>query len=155
MPTEIERKFLVRPEAWVKPASGVYCRQGYLHTAEDCTVRVRVADGRGFLTVKGRSRGIVRPEYEYEIPGEDAEAMLDSLAPKPLIEKIRYRIPHGGLIWEVDEFFGDNAGLLLAEVELEREDQLFEKPAWAGEDVSHDPRYYNANLAQNPFIAWK
>ncbi len=96
----------------------------------------------------------MRAEYEYEIPGPDAEAMLNDLCEKPLIEKMRYKIKFKGLIWEADEFFGENQGLLMAEVELEREDQSFVKPEWVGEEVTGDPKYFNANLIHHPFSKW-
>lgn len=154
MGTEIERKFLLKTEAWRGPVPGVLYRQGYLCVAEERTVRVRLADGRGFLTVKGKTQGAARTEYEYAIPADDAAAMLDALAQRPLIEKYRYRIPYAGLVWEVDEFLGENAGLVLAEVELTSETQVFEKPEWVGEEVTDDPRYYNANLVGLPFSRW-
>ncbi len=154
MGTEIERKFLTRGVGW-RQGGGVYCRQGYLCRDPERTVRVRVMGGKGFLTIKGKSAGAAREEHEYEIPLTEAEAILDSLTIRPLIEKRRYIIPHDGLIWEVDEFFGDNAGLVIAELELEREDQPFAKPGWAGEEVTRDPRYYNASLVDYPFKAWK
>lgn len=154
MPTEIERKFLVKGTTWKKGASGELYRQGYLVADKERTVRVRVAGEEGFLTIKGPSKGLSRAEYEYPIPARDASEMLDTLCPKPLIEKYRYRLEHAGLLWEVDEFLGENRGLTLAEVELADEDQRISLPDWAGEDVSHDPRYYNANLARHPFSKW-
>ena len=111
-------------------------------------------DDKGYLTVKGVSRGAVRVEYEYEIPKVEAEAMLDDLCEKPLIEKIRCKIEHKGLVWEVDEFLGENSGLIVAEVELESEDQKFVKPKWIGEEVTGDPRYFNANLIHHPYSKW-
>jgi adenylate cyclase len=98
--------------------------------------------------------GAVRGEWEYAIPKADAEALLTQLALRPLIEKSRYRIPHEGMTWEVDEFYGDNAGLVVAEIELTAEDQAFAKPEWVGEEVTHDARYFNANLLRHPFSAW-
>ena len=154
MAKEIERKFLVRGDAWRSLAKGAPYRQGYLNSAKERTVRVRIADARAFLTVKGVTVGATRPEYEYEIPFDEGKAMLDTLAEKPLIEKNRYKIPVGGLTWEIDEFLGDNAGLIVAEVELTSEDQAFDMPAWIGEEVTGDPRYYNANLIKNPFTRW-
>ncbi len=155
MGTEIERKFLTRDASWKTPGGGVLCRQGYLCADPGRTVRVRVMGGKGFLTIKGESAGASRAEFEYEIPAADAETMLDSLAKGSLIEKRRYIIPYGGMVWEVDEFLGANAGLVVAELELEREDQPFTKPAWVGEEVTGDARYYNANLVKNPFSSWK
>ena len=154
MGREIERKFLVKNDAWRTLAKGATCRQGYLSSAKERTVRIRTVDGRAFLTIKGVSVGATRPEYEYEIPFDEGEEMLDALAEKPLIEKMRYKIRVGGLTWEIDEFLGDNAGLVVAEVELASEAQAFEKPAWVGDEVTDDPRYFNANLVKNPFTRW-
>ena len=155
MGQEIERKFLVVGETWRGLASGETYRQGYLCGAKERTVRVRVAGERAFLTIKGLTVGAARTEYEYEIPVADGQAMLDDLAQKPLIEKIRHKIPYGGLIWEVDEFLGDNAGLIVAEVELSEENQAFTKPEWIGKEVTDDPRYFNSNLARRPFRRWQ
>lgn len=154
MPTEIERKFLVKGTSWKRGAAGELYRQGYLVTDKERTVRVRVVGEEGFLTIKGPSRGLARAEYEYRIPAREAGEMLDTLCLKPLIEKYRYRIEHAGLVWEVDEFLGENQGLTVAEVELSDEHQHISLPDWAGEDVSHDPRYYNANLVRHPFSKW-
>lgn len=154
MGKEIERKFLVKNDAWRGLVTGVLYRQGYLCGVKERTVRVRVAGEKAFLTIKGLTVGAARAEYEYEIPVTDAQAMLDHLAEKPLIEKIRHKIPYGGLTWEVDEFLGDNAGLIVAEVELTGEEQSFSKPHWVGEEVSDDPRYFNSNLARHPFRQW-
>jgi adenylate cyclase len=154
MGTEIERKFLVRSEAWKTGAVGQVLRQGFLSTDPDRTVRVRVVGDRGYLTVKGRTEGLVRAEFEYPIPGDEAGALLDRLCLRPLIEKTRYRIQHGGRLWEVDEFAGENRGLVLAEVELDDPAAEVNLPPWAGKDVSDDPRYYNANLVLHPFSTW-
>ncbi len=154
MGKEIERKFLVKGEAWKKMAQGVMYRQGYLSTVKERVVRVRTIDDKGYLTIKGISKGISRLEFEYEIPLEDANKMLDELCERPLIEKARYKIEYSGLIWEVDEFFGDNEGLTLAEVELSDENQQIELPEWIGEEVSGDPRYFNSNLIKHPFKEW-
>lgn len=151
---EIERKFLVTGTAWKGPAEGVFTRQGYLSSAADRTVRVRIAGNEGFLTVKGKSQGLSRAEFEYAIPVEDAAAMLEGLCEKPLIEKTRYRVPFGARIWEVDEFHGANAGLVVAEMELESLDEEPDLPPWVGREVSQDARYYNANLAKRPFTTW-
>lgn len=155
MKTEIERKFLVVGDAWRALAQGVAYRQGYLCRAGGCSVRVRIAGEKAFLTVKGRTSGITRAEYEYEIPLADGEELLGNLAEKPIITKTRRKIPYAGFVWDVDEFHGANQGLILAEIELEREDQPFDKPAWIGEEVTGDPRYGNAALAQRPFSAWR
>jgi len=154
MPQEIERKFLVEGDDWRALADGVLYRQGYLSTVKERTVRVRTVGDQGFLTIKGVSVGATRAEFEYPIPVADANQMLDELCEQPIIEKARTRIPLGGVTWEVDEFFGVNQGLIVAEVELQFEDQRFDKPAWIGAEVTGDPRYFNANLIANPFTAW-
>lgn len=154
MATEIERKFLLAGEGWRALARGSRYRQGYLSTVKGRTVRVRSVEGKGFLTIKGATVGATRSEYEYEIPGTDADEMLDSLCERPIIEKNRYRIPLAGVIWEVDEFLGVNAGLVVAEVELQSEDQFFEKPDWIGAEVTDDPKYFNSSLVARPFSSW-
>ena len=154
MGLEIERKFLVIGTAWQTLAAGALTRQGYLSSAAERTVRVRIAGDQGFLTVKGKSRGLSRVEFEYAIPVEDAAAMLDGLCEKPLIEKTRYRVPFGAHTWEVDEFHGANAGLVVAEVELASADDEPALPPWVGQEVSLDPRYFNANLVKRPFTTW-
>ena len=154
MAKEIERKFLVTGDAWRAQAPGTRYRQGYLSTIKERTVRVRTVDDKGFLTIKGVSVGATRSEYEYEIPAADANEMLDDLCEKPIIEKNRYKIPIGDVIWEVDEFFGVNDGLIVAEVELQSEDQSFAKPEWIGKEVTGDPKYFNANLIARPFSIW-
>lgn len=152
MAMEIERKFLVTADDW-RSVEGVMYRQGYLNRDKLRTVRVRIAGDEAFLTIKGKTTGISRAEFEYAIPVTEAQALL-ALCDGALVEKIRRKIPYAGLIWEVDEFFGDNAGLVVAEVELTSADQTFEKPAWIGAEVSDDPRYYNASLSIYPFTAW-
>ena len=154
MGTEIERKFLMKDDAWRSLAKGTKYRQGYLNSTKERVVRVRTIDDKGFLTIKGITTGATRVEYEYEIPDAEATAMLDELCEKPLIEKNRYKIAFDGFTWEVDEFFGENQGLIVAEVELESEDQPFEKPDWIGEEVTGDPKYFNSNLIQNPYLKW-
>ncbi|MDH3702956.1 MAG: CYTH domain-containing protein [Alphaproteobacteria bacterium] len=154
MAQEIERKFLVTGQAWRTLAPGTLYRQGYLSVAKECTVRVRIAGEKGYMTVKGPTVGSSRAEFEYEIPVADADAMLDALCARPLIEKTRRRIPFEGLVWEVDEFAGDNEGLVVAEVELTDEAQKITLPDWVGEEVTHDPRYFNANLVTHPYKAW-
>ncbi|MDD2799265.1 MAG: CYTH domain-containing protein [Bacteroidales bacterium] len=151
MSTEIERKFLVNSDAYKREAEGVYYRQNYLSNNESGVVRVRIAGDKGYLTIKGKSVGISRSEFEYEIPLDDAEVMLDNLCTLPEIEKVRYRVSFGGFVWEVDEFSGKNEGLVVAEIELPTEDTVFEKPDWVGEEVSDDARYYNSNLLNHPF----
>lgn len=154
MGKEIERKFLVEGSAWRKLAKGTHYRQGYLSTVKERTVRVRTIDDKGFLTIKGITIGATRAEYEYEIPVGDANAMLDNLCERPLIEKTRYKIEYQGFTWELDEFEGENQGLILAEIELSAEDQNFTLPAWIGEEVTGDPRYFNSNLIKKPFTTW-
>ncbi len=154
MPTEIERKFLVKGDEWRTLATGTVYRQGYLSTKKGCTVRVRLVGNQGYLTIKGSTKGISRAEYEYPIPAEDAQEMLDNLCEPPLIEKTRYKIEFAGLTWEVDEFAGENQGLIIAEVELTDENQTIQLPDWIGKEVSDDPRYYNVNLTQHPYSQW-
>jgi len=154
MPREIERKFLLRGEGWRALGAGVPYRQGYLSTVPGRSVRVRLVRDRGYLTIKGITVGATRAEYEYEIPAEDASELLTNLCERPLIEKTRYRVEHHGLIWEIDEFDGDNAGLIIAEVELDEEHQAISLPDWVGEEVTGDPRYYNASLISNPYTQW-
>lgn len=155
MPLEIERKFLVDTARWhPDPAQAVRYRQGYLCSAPDLVVRVRTAGDRAFITIKGATEGITRLEFEYPVPLDDAQIMLERLCGGPLIEKTRYRVPFGGRVWEVDVFAGDNAGLVLAEVELPSADAPVELPPWVGVEVSDNPRYYNANLSRNPYRRW-
>ena len=154
MGVEIERKFLVTDDRWRDLAPPVLYRQGYISTQPGQTVRVRVAGDRAFITLKGGSQGIARSEFEYPIPIEDANEILATLCTSPLIEKYRYRIDINGLIWEVDEFLGENQGLIIAEVELETDDQAIALPDWLGAEVSHDARYYNSNLVNHPFSRW-
>ncbi len=154
MGIEIEKKFLLTGTEWKQLTTGTAYRQGYLCLAKERTVRVRTIADRGVLTVKGISVGAVRREYEYEIPVNDARELLEELCEKPLIEKNRYNIEYGGFTWEIDEFFGENQGLVIAEIELESEDQSFDKPEWVGEEVTGDPRYFNSNLIKQPFSRW-
>lgn len=152
MALEIERKFLVTGTAW-REAAGVHYAQGYLNRDKHRTVRVRVAGDAAFLTIKGLTQGATRAEYEYPIPVADARALL-GLCEGPLIEKTRYVLQVGATTWEVDEFHGENAPLVVAEVELPSEDAAFERPDWLGEEVTHDARYFNASLSQRPFQRW-
>jgi len=156
MAVEIERKFLVANGSWrTHPSSdgGVRYTQGYMNRDKTRTVRVRVAGAQGWLTIKGLSMGASRAEFEYPIPLADAQALL-ALCDTPLIDKTRHTLTHAGTEWEVDEFHGDNAGLVVAEVELAAEDQPFERPDWLGEDVTHDARYFNSALIAHPFVRW-
>jgi CYTH domain-containing protein len=152
MGTEIERKFLVQGEAW-RSSPATYLCQGYLNRDKQRTVRVRIAGELGYLTIKGQTQGATRSEFEYSIPFADARQML-AMCDGPVVEKRRYVVDVHGLTWEVDEFLGDNAGLIIAEVELESEDQEVELPDWVGLEVTDDPRYYNSNLATHPYKAW-
>ena len=156
---EIERKFLVRDELWRRvrtEAGGTLFRQGYLNREPGRTVRVRRAGDLAFLTIKGQGKvgsALVRPEFEYPIPAGDADALL-TLCIQPLIEKRRHLVSHEGHTWEVDEFLGDNAGLLVAEIELEDPNEAFVRPGWVGEEVTADRRYANSNLVDYPFCKW-
>ena len=155
MATEIERKFLVRGDAWRADAHHRQrLQQGYLASSERGSVRVRIGGDTACLNVKGASVGASRLEFEYAVPLEDARQMLRELCRPPIIEKTRYLVRHRGEEWAVDVFAGDNAGLVVAEIELEHEAQAVALPDWAGEEVTHDVRYYNSNLAITPFNRW-
>lgn len=153
MSREIERKFLLKSDTWRELADGVTYRQGYLSAIPERTVRVRIAGDKAFLTVKGGTVKNSRLEFEYSVPAADAEQML-ALCEGPLVEKTRYEIPHAGKTWQVDEYSGDNRGLVTAEVELISETEEVDIPEWIGAEVSGDPRYYNSNLAKHPFGSW-
>jgi len=156
MKIEIERKFLVTGDGWrISADSGLLCEQGYISSGPDqITVRVRRIGDQGFLTLKGPTEGISRPEMEYEIPADEAVYMLKNFCGGRIVSKTRHLAQIDGLTWEIDEFSGENRGLFLAEIELKSEDQSFENPEWLGEEVSHDPRYFNAVLAKAPFRMW-
>ena len=155
MGIEIERKFLVVGDGWRDQVEDeIRLVQGYLTEDARTTVRVRIRGETAYLTIKGATQGISRLEFEYPIPVADAETLLHELAVSPLIEKIRYRVRHGGHLWELDVFAGANAGLVLAELELETVDEVFARPDWLGAEVSDDPRYFNVNLAQWPYGNW-
>lgn len=155
MAIEIERKFLVSGEGWRALAGArTLLRQGYLANTARASVRVRRAGGRGFVSVKAMTPGLTRAEYEYEVPPADADAMLDTLCQGPLIEKWRHEVRYAGRDWEIDEFLGANAGLIVAELELESENDVFEMPDWLGAEVTHDLRYYNFRLAEQPWSSW-
>ncbi|QJD29497.1 CYTH domain-containing protein [Methylococcus geothermalis] len=155
MALEIERKFLVRGEGWRKAVSdSMRICQGYLNDEQRCSVRVRISGERAWLNIKSATIGTQRHEFEYEIPVADGEALLRDMSCKPLIEKVRYFVPVAGKLWEVDVFEGENAGLVVAELELDDPDEPFELPAWAGEEVTHDARYYNTCLSTLPFSRW-
>lgn len=152
MGTEIERKFLVVGDDWKMAEPTLYI-QGYLNRDKFRTVRVRIAGDQAWLTIKGATIGITRAEYEYIIPVSDAEEML-KLSDGPLVEKKRWRVLVDDVTWEIDEFLGENAGLIVAEIELDDENQTFNRPAWVGTEVTQDARYYNSNLASHPFKTW-
>lgn len=154
MGLEIERKFLVAGQSWRSGNEGTLFRQGYLSTETDRTVRVRIEGEKASLNIKGPSKGPVRREYEYSIPIEEALEILEHLCRKPIIEKTRYSVIFGGKTWEVDEFEGVNLGLTLAEVELLEIDERIPLPAWAGREVTDDPRFFNANLVLRPYSSW-
>lgn len=154
MAVEIERKFLVKSNEWRSLGVGTLYRQGYVSIDKNNTVRVRVVGNQGYLTLKGITTGYSRLEFEYAIPVADALEMLQHLCHGPLIEKTRYKVILDDLVWEIDEFAGDNQGLIVAEVELSDPDQAIAIPSWVGAEVSGDPRYYNANLIQHPFTQW-
>jgi adenylate cyclase len=151
---EIECKFLVINSDYRKGGGPIHYRQGYILKEEHGHLRIRIGDGKAILGVKKLISGFSRWEFEFEIPVKEAEEMLEKLCIKRAVEKNRYTLMYGGLRWEVDEFLGRNAGLVVAEVELESEDQYFEKPPWVGEEVTHDPRYLNVRLAEHPYDEW-
>jgi len=151
---EIERKFLVTGDGWRQPPERqTRFSQGYLSSDAARTVRVRLAGERAFLTIKGATQGATRAEFEYAIPPADALALL-KMCDGPVVEKVRHLCEYAGMTWEVDEFLGANAGLVVAEIELEAEDQPFARPGWLSEEVTGDARYVNANLAVHPFTSW-
>ncbi|MBL4677027.1 MAG: CYTH domain-containing protein [Mucilaginibacter sp.] len=155
MGIEIERKFLINHEKWNKldkPTGKLY-KQGYILNEENRTVRIRVTDNAAYITLKGKSEGISRSEYEYQIPKDNGEQILEQFAISSL-EKTRYNINYNGHLWEIDVFDGDNKGLIVAEIELENEDEPFEKPDWVTEEVSYDSRYTNALLSIKPYNSW-
>lgn len=154
MALEIERKFLLKNDNWKAIApEGISIKQGYLNTEKERTVRVRTYGDQGVLTIKGKNNNLTRKEFEYTIPLSDALQMLE-IAEKPIIEKMRYLVTFEGHTWEIDVFEGVNKGLIVAEIELESETEKFSLPSWIDEEVSSDPRYYNASLIAHPFIDW-
>ena len=154
MALEIERKFKVANDSWRDSVTrSTSLRQGYLSTKPEATVRVRLENGVGTLTIKSKTRGISRSEFEYDIPNSEATQLLQ-LCEGPLIEKIRHLVIIGEHTWEIDEFSGDNQGLIIAEIELSSEDESFEKPAWLSKEVSDDARYYNSSLVNHPYSQW-
>lgn len=155
MGIEIERKFLVHHDKWalIQKPKGMVIRQGYMHKEPDKTIRVRVKDQESFITIKGKSEGMSRSEYEYAIPLADGNEMLDAFC-DAIIDKVRYNITYAGKLWEVDVFTGDNAGLIVAEIELRSEDETFELPDWIDREVTRDKRYFNSNLSVKPYSNW-
>lgn len=154
MAREIERKFLVRDQSFKEGIKPVLIRQGFISTEKNKVIRVRIAGDQAFLTLKTNGSGISRDEYEYAIPPKDAEELILRMCGTALIEKYRYRLTCHGHEWEVDEFLGSNSGLIVAEIELQSEEEEFAKPPWLGEEVSHDVRYFNASLVNNPYSKW-
>ena len=154
MGVEIEHKFLVKGDGWRRQGQPVLIRQGYLSSHPERVVRVRIYGDEAFMTIKSKMLGMSRGEWEYPLPLADAQEFLDRLCEQPIIEKYRRRIEFGGFTWEVDEFLGVNAGLVVAEIEVPSEDQAFERPDWVGDEVTDDSRYLNSNLIAHPFSAW-
>lgn len=155
MGIEIERKFLVKNDQWRKSVvSDAVMKQGYVANQTNASVRVRIASGKAHLNIKSSTIGIKRAEFEYEIPLEEAEEILAQIAEQPFIDKTRYKVKCGEHIWELDIFEGANRGLIVAEIELNSEDEAFELPEWAGDEVSGDPKYYNVSLVNHPFNQW-
>ena len=150
---EIERKYLVTNNNY-KSGTPIRISQGYICSEENRVVRVRIKGDKAYLTIKNATIGFARNEYEYEIPVADAKAILHNTCQQPIIDKTRYILEHKGFIWEIDEFHGDNEGLVVAEIELENKNQQFELPDFIGEEVTDDARYYNACLFKNPYKNW-
>ncbi|RPI63838.1 MAG: CYTH domain-containing protein [Ignavibacteriales bacterium] len=154
MGIEIERKFLVKSDEWKSLGKSIFYKQGYLLSDKNRTIRIRTIDDKGFITIKSSVKGISRNEFEYEIPVEEARVILETLCEKPFIKKYRTKIQLNELVWEVDEFIDENDGLVIAEVELENENQKIDIPNWIGEEVSGDKKYFNSMLVKNPFTKW-
>jgi CYTH domain-containing protein len=154
MGKEIERKYLVKAAQWTPQDGGIHFKQGYLNSQKERVVRVRIEGDVAKLTIKGITKGVTRSEFEYSIPVEDAGLLLDNLCEQPLIDKHRHKEVHFGKLWEIDVFHGLNEGLVVAEIELGSETEAITLPAWAGAEVSSDPRYFNSNLLKNPFSTW-
>ena len=156
MATEIERKYLLLSDEWKKLAREHICiQQGYFGSAGKASIRVRISGNEANINIKSATLDIVRTEFEIPIPLEDAKEMIEFLCQQPVIKKTRYLVPFGSHLWEIDEFEGDNEGLIVAEIELSSVDEVFEKPAWLGEEVSNDKRYYNVCLVNNPYKNWR
>ncbi|GAB4269606.1 MAG: CYTH domain-containing protein [Methylomicrobium sp.] len=156
MAIEIEHKYLLINDEWRHLVThSMRYRQGYLTSNSNCSVRVRTGNDKAWLNIKSATIGSSRDEYEYEIPYQDADEMMQRLCKRPLIEKTRHFVPVGKHIWEVDEFEGENEGLIVAEIELSSHEETFVKPSWIGQEVTSDLRYYNNNLAANPYRQWR
>lgn len=155
MAVEIERKFRLTHTHFLKALKGEHLVQGYLSHEPHATVRVRIQGQQAWLTLKGKTHGASRSEFEYSIPVADAHAMLEEMCAGGVIDKTRYRVPVGEHLWEIDVFHGDNHGLVVAEVELDSEDQAFDRPSWLGEEVTGDSRYYNSALSRTPYDQWQ
>ena len=155
MGVEIERKFLIEKDLWyaLKKPSGILVQQAYLVNEPEKVIRIRVTDSSGYLTIKGPAVHATRSEYEFPIPKTEAKEIIDQFT-KVRIDKTRYKIEFEGKTWEVDEFWGDNEGLIIAEIELKSEEEQFTKPAWIGPEVTEDPRYYNSYLSEHPYTSW-
>jgi adenylate cyclase len=155
MGTEIERKYLLADDGWRAEISrSQRLVQGYLARSQTSAIRIRIAGDQAELNIKQSLDGVRRLEYEYPIPLADAQEMIDAVALRPLIDKTRHLVTRGPHTWEIDEFHGENAGLVVAEIELDDADESFERPSWLGEEVSSDPRYYNSNLSRHPYGSW-
>jgi adenylate cyclase len=156
MAIEIERKFLLANNNWRNKVShSVIYKQGYLSSQATSSIRVRISDKQAWLNIKSVTIGTQRAEYEYEIPLADANEILTNLCLKPVIEKTRHFVTHENHLWEIDEFDGENSGLIVAEIELQSVDEFFVKPNWLGDEVTQDVRYYNNNLAREPYSQWR
>ncbi len=154
MGIEIERKFLIDINKIGPLQNGYQIKQGYIQTIDLTTVRIRIRDKEAFLTIKSKNTGISKLEFEYPIPIQDAQDMLDNLCHTSYIDKIRYLVKHEGHLWEVDVFEGSNKGLVVAELELESEDEVFTLPNWVTKEVTDDTRYFNSNLIEHPYSKW-
>ena len=155
MPTEIERKFLLKDDSWKELSDqGTAYSQGYLMGSKQASVRIRIQGNKAFLNIKSATIDITRQEFEYEIPLDEATEMLESLCDKPLIKKTRFHLKNENHLWEIDVFEGDNKGLIVAEIELSDKDEVFTKPDWLGKEVSDDARYYNTCLVKHPYKDW-
>ncbi len=156
MATEIEHKFLLTGDGWkAHIVRSEQYKQGYLANNDRCSVRVRIAGDQAWLNIKSATLGTCRSEFDYPVPADDAEQILETLCARPFIEKTRYFVAHAGHLWEIDVFAGDNEGLMVAEIELSSEGEDFVRPEWVGEDVSHDRRYYNSALVEHPYREWR